>query len=178
MDKVLFLDFDGVLNNDATLTKVENNVEPYRHCGLESSLVEILNRILDATDAKVVFSTSWRTIYTDTRLVELLERWGFRHGDRVIGRTPKRWSSSREFEIESWLLDHTKPNTRFLVIDDIPTRFVKTGNQILTDSVTGILDEHVEAAVKILNEGPVFVPFAEPDEEKNWRTVDFHDLED
>lgn len=177
MDKVLFLDFDGVLNNDATLTKVENNVEPYRHCGLESTLVEILNKILDATGAKVVFSTSWRTIYDDKRLVELLERWGFRHGDRVIGRTPKRWSSSREFEIEEWLLEHNSPGMKFLVLDDAHTRFVASGNQILTSMERGLLDEHVAAAVQIFEEGPEFRPFVDPDE-KNWISVKFDDLED
>ena len=53
--KVIFLDFDGVLNSD-TYYEEHNWSAPF----IDESRLVLLKRIVDATDAKIVLSTSWK----------------------------------------------------------------------------------------------------------------------
>ena len=53
--KVIFLDFDGVLNS-------EKYIRTCGHYGviIDPSRMVMLKEIIDKTDAKIVLSTSWR----------------------------------------------------------------------------------------------------------------------
>ena len=57
MRKIIFLDIDGVLNSKETVTRSSRcksiiGIDPY--------LVAIFNRIIFATDAEIVLSSTWR----------------------------------------------------------------------------------------------------------------------
>lgn len=54
--KIIFLDIDGVLNNDKT-----NALTPDGFIGIGNSLLDRLASIVHRTDAKIVLSTSWKT---------------------------------------------------------------------------------------------------------------------
>ena len=52
--KVIFLDVDGVLNCQKTEAKCRGFI------GVDSKKVKLLKKIVDATDAKIVLSSSWK----------------------------------------------------------------------------------------------------------------------
>ena len=57
MLKILFLDIDGVLNNENSGTRWLCGPE---HYGIDPNNVSILKKIITATDCKIVWITSWR----------------------------------------------------------------------------------------------------------------------
>lgn len=94
--KVLFLDFDGVINSTAfheTREKQKPNFEPAKLSmewwaeGIDPDAVGRLNGLLKRTGAKVVVSSSWRLGTDRAWLQRVLEMRGF-EGD-VIGITER-----------------------------------------------------------------------------------------
>lgn len=174
--KILFLDMDGVLNSmpdeDVRLTW-KNDKELYMHrlYGIDPELAKKLKKIIDATDCKIVVSSSWR--YFKDHHVEgedwrktLAELAEF-DVSRFIGNTPDimsrgAWCSGYErrrrgLEIQMWLENNTdiaEPGKyTFCVLDDETgdiTPVIKE-NVIETNYKTGLSDNNVELAIKILN---------------------------
>ncbi len=98
MRKIIFLDIDGVLNNHETLAKKYRGsgimgVDPYR--------VLLLNRIVEATGAEIVLSSSWRH-GTEESLKTLKTTIGF------IDITGTCCSGIRGVEIHNWLTKNVK----------------------------------------------------------------------
>ena len=115
--KVLFLDFDGVLNSEGSfrmeLRRKNRNVSDSLSTVACSNLQYILEQ---DRDVKIVISSSWRTMHTMVELQNILNSYGV-EAARIIGKTPKKLSSSRASEINMWLNDN--PNvTKFVVLDD------------------------------------------------------------
>lgn len=148
--KVIFLDFDGVLNS-------EKYVGACGHCGviLDPSRMALLKRIVDATGAKIVLSTSWRehwdkNIENADSIGKEIDNVFRRHGLTIWDKTDVY--SRREVEIEMWLALHPETEA-FVVLDDrfldspvIRGHFVKTSNYF-----DGLDEVAVEKAVEILN---------------------------
>lgn len=149
--KVIFLDFDGVLNT-------EKYVSSCGHFGLviDPSRLELLKGIVDATDAKIVLSTSWREHWDkdaqkcDETGREINEIFG-RAELTVYDKTPTI-SRFREDEIETWLKVNSNVEN-FVILDDrfldsqkLRGHFVKTSGRI-----QGLNEECVKSAVHILN---------------------------
>lgn len=109
--KIIFLDFDGVLCNAWS----------FRHAsGLQAmadpKCIAALNRITDATGAKIVVSSTWRIGQEVIQLRELLKGWGATAP--VIDRTPLFWAA-RGLEIAAWLKDYTRETIEaFVILDD------------------------------------------------------------
>ncbi len=104
--KVVFLDFDGVLNSYADLDAPRAPGAGVFNLGA----VERLNTIVARTGAQVVVSSTWRERYSLAGLQELLATSGFR--GEVIGCTPVRAKDparsegpgdERCREIQAWL---------------------------------------------------------------------------
>ena len=114
MNKVIFLDIDGVLINRAALMARRANQGKWQ---ADPQCVEELNRIVKTTGAKIVVSSTWRFEGFD-RIREILQDWGV--CAEVIGVTPdftrKKTSESRGQEIAHWLRDN--PADRIVIIDD------------------------------------------------------------
>ncbi len=149
--KILFLDFDGVLNSDKYV----------RNCGhfgviIDPSRMELLKKIINETDAKIVLSTSWREHWssmpdrcdeTGTLINNIFKRYGL----EIFDKTPDL-NFKREEEIKAWLNDYPLTEN-FVVFDDefldatgfLKGHFIKTSN--LRD---GLDEENVCEAVKIL----------------------------
>lgn len=101
---LLFLDFDGVINNPATEHRPYVWPEWHQNAGLvsntrwiEPDLIAIVERIRAAFDADIVISSTWRQHYTLEQLRDILECHIPR--SRVIDVTPKLYSD-RGTEIE------------------------------------------------------------------------------
>lgn len=149
--KVIFLDFDGVLNTDKYV----------RSCAefgliIDPSKMMLLKQITDATDAKIVLSTSWREHWdevpqncdnTGIEINNIFEQYGL----HILGKTPIL-NRCREDEIAEWL-KHNPQVENFVVLDD---RFLDSeqirGHFVKTSGYSKGLDEiSVETATYILN---------------------------
>ena len=54
--KVIFLDIDGVLNNEYSKTRAPSGV-----IGIDGDKVKRLRKIVESTGAKLVLTSSWKT---------------------------------------------------------------------------------------------------------------------
>lgn len=136
--RVIFLDFDGVLNSImwAEARTAENRGNLY---GLDHEAVQRLARLVDAVGAKIVVSSTWRKNRTVERLIELLKDAGYPGDPPVIGKTPVLWRNEkgerleRGHEIQQWL-DENPGVESFVILDDdsdmahLKDRLVRTGN--------------------------------------------------
>lgn len=90
--KIIFLDFDGVLNHEMWYKRrfqemdMELYTSKYPYYEFDPLSIEQLNRIIEQTGAKVVVSSTWRHGKTPQQLQELLENVGFK--GEVISKTP------------------------------------------------------------------------------------------
>ena len=149
--KVIFLDFDGVLNSE----KYVLNHSEYGVI-IDPARMVLLKQIIDETQAEIVLSTSWREHWekidencNDTG--KAINRIFNQFNLNIFDKTPSI-SRNREDEIESWLKNHPETEN-FVVLDDrfldspaIRGHFVKTDNYR-----SGISEENVNEAIKILN---------------------------
>lgn len=149
--KVIFLDFDGVLNSAKYLLGCGD-------CGIaiDSTRMALLRRIVNATNAKIVLSTSWREHWSKNSgecdsIGVLINDIFDEHGLQVFDKTPEL-HTRREIEIESWLSKHPEVEN-FVVLDDmllsadyLKGHFVKTSNYF-----DGLNETDVQEAIEILN---------------------------
>lgn len=120
--KILFLDIDGVLNNQALFKK---NHEEYNRSGkfepypVDFDSIAELNRVLDETGAFIVLSSSWRGV---EELEDRLAEVGVLNRCHPHYRTPRHGSPDKPYvnrgtEIKDWLDNHPEVGT-FAIVDD------------------------------------------------------------
>lgn len=152
--RVIFLDIDGVLNEDTTPTRTKSRV-----IFIDEEKLLRLKRIVDATDAKIVLSSTWRYDRDDARhngdFLELQE--AFRKVDLdFYSYTPvDAIGIRRGMEIKAWLGLHPEAS-RYVILDDelfdyeergLLPRLVKT---VFWDG--GLTEDHVQEAIDLLME--------------------------
>jgi len=165
--KFLFLDFDGVLNSTtwkANVKLVDPSIRLWNM--LDVRAVERLNRVVSATGAEVVVSSSWRTsknTNTPEKLTVLLQTFGFDY--HVYSLTPRdyicEWhhgtcsQGHRGGEIGKWLEAHSYANTgipieSFAIVDDDGDMEPFLDHFVGTDHDWGLQDEHVDRLISLL----------------------------
>ena len=161
--KVIFLDFDGVLNSRHWIrsTKARASFAIEQNLGMfDPVAVERLNLITDVTKAKIVLSTSWRLMFSLSDLIVLLQKAGAT--GEVIGHTPinlefcmetygtveERWQ-----EIQSYI-NENKSIESFVILEDHEDMTHYADNAVMTNYEVGLIDADVERAISIL-EGDV-----------------------
>jgi hypothetical protein len=108
--KVLFLDIDGVLNDNKTPIRFDVKNIPLH---MDPVLVYRLNLIVDRVDCSLVLSSSWRI---DKNWRQIMRANGI-FGE-FLDRTPdNRLLTSRGREIKQWLDEHPEV-TRYAILDD------------------------------------------------------------
>lgn len=149
--RVVFLDFDGVLNSRASH---DDAVPQHPALRLNREMVAWLNLLCRRTGAVVVLSTSWRTRIDATGCsvdcAGALAHLGFT--GKVIGATPAfaAWPgvhTPRADEIRAWLA--ANPVDAFVTLDDHSDADVD-GCGVRTDVRIGLTMADVEAATRIL----------------------------
>lgn len=158
--KVLFLDMDGVLNSDPYLLDNGTEMTPtgrqltWPHGHIDPKNVEILNRILLTSGASVVLSSSWRRLINLEDLTKVLRTRGYK-GPDLMDLTPTArdlpgWQpfTPRRKEIQVWLDGHPEVD-HYVILDDDPDAEIK-GHYIQTDCMTGLVEDQVEEALRIL----------------------------
>ena len=146
---VIFLDFDGVLNSRCFRT-ARSDIIDEKH-------MTFLYRIVEATGARVVLSTSWR-IHWDalpenrSETGREIDRIFGKYGIEIIGKISD--GPDRAQEIRHWLDSHSDVE-RYVILDDSPfgwgelaQRLVRTGGL-----VDGLNDQTAEMAIAVLNGG-------------------------
>ncbi len=163
--KYIFLDFDGVLNSDVYMKSkaYQDEVGEYddweviqkaHHTHLDPLALELIDKIVYATGAVVIASTTWRLRYSIAEMNLMLENRGAKF--RISGVTPaiRMFGSDRGGEIKRYMEDSLDEVENFVIIDDIDF-FIHYMDLyphfVHTDSKYGIRNSDVEEAIKILN---------------------------
>ncbi len=149
---IVFVDFDGVLNTEKYVRENGNTgliIDPER--------VKLLKRIVDATDAKIVLSTSWRehwsAVYEECKeLGHEINDIFRKQGLEIYSKTPEI-SGRREKKILKWIED-IGIEVNYVVLDDMQLdsigelngHFVKTSGY-----KDGLTEGKVAEAIAILN---------------------------
>lgn len=158
--KIIFLDFDGVLCNHESISagykaRTAPEQDPY---GAHPDCVAALNRIIEATGAMIVVSSTWRRISKyRTAMADTLNRWGVK--GTVLDITPVLdrqhgtlyVSPERGDEIKAWLESYTRnPIESFVILDDDKDMGSLKHRLIKTEMETGLTHQHADLAIQML----------------------------
>lgn len=154
--KVIFLDFDGVLNSAASFLyegRIRDNDPDTLREPVNNTLCHVCTsnfiRILEeCPDVKVVISSTWRELYSMEWLKEKLKSYGI-DSDRVIDRTPSSFRGYRGGEIDQWLAEHPEV-TDFVILDDNSDMEPYMDKFVKTTWATGLTLPHVYETIKRL----------------------------
>ena len=151
--KVVFLDFDGVLNSHEFF--VELSAKPEAEQG---DLVTTLSPVCTANlvklleiepELQIVISSTWRHAFELSWLKDKLASHGV-DPKRIIGITPRRFSSTRGEEIGMWLADHQEVE-HFVILDDDKFDIVRLRKWLVqTDEQVGLTTKDIAKVVKVL----------------------------
>jgi hypothetical protein len=136
--KVIFLDIDGVLNDGVKIMETESDFPSKDH-------LDCLKAIVDATEANIVLSSTWRLFPSARNDVKNALR---NVGLEFIDRTKEL--RDRASEIQEWLSRHPEVE-KFVILDDEEISGKFPDNLVQTTFYRGLLPEHAEKAIKILN---------------------------
>ena len=149
--KIIFLDFDGVLNSAKDFAGCEN-----QGVVINPSKLPLLRQIVSATEARIVLSTSWREHWSKTPaecddIGRFIEQTFSFYGLQIFDKTPE-FRGKRETQIKFWLDQHPEVQ-QFVVLDDMllngdfmEGHFVKTSYHF-----GGLAEDDVQEAIRILN---------------------------
>jgi len=155
--KIIFLDFDGVLNSTRyhekrgmlSFDEKKQEVEWYAQ-GIDPEAVVLLNEIIERTGAKVVISSAWRCGTKLDFLRKVLELRGFK--GEIVGKTPYFLGEPRCHEIREYFVTHIQHITPdYVILDDDYDAGIQ-GHFVMTDFRVGLTKKDVDKAVDILGE--------------------------
>lgn len=182
---IIFLDIDGVLNGYNfwnvlgwdIVCRINNKKIRwwYRYltdpCGIHERKVRRLSKIVKSCDAKVVMSSSWRTVWYKRRYehdsgdFKKLNDLFIKYNIDVIDITPRLYNMGRDCEILQWLSQNEDKVRNFIILDDensfmeafhndirfIQTSSVQKGVMIQGHWAenTGLNRKHVKKAIKV-----------------------------
>lgn len=175
--KVIFLDVDGVIRHDFYKVTKDDN-------GIDGAKLELLKEIIEKTEAKIVLSSTWRRMYDENgntyndELYNILEKNLKSHELEIHSEIPRSLQKKKinpiSMSIEELIQHESEDNDRaefivmwldnhpevesFVIIDDfggwkkhnLEDYLVKTSSH-----TGGLLPEHVEKAIDILNKPKV-----------------------
>jgi len=150
--KIIFLDIDGVLNSSNFLYKKNKKKNGERALNqIDPKTIKLLNKIIEITNAKIVISSAWRILYSVEEITRFLKY--HKLVGEIIDETPKGISGKRGDEIQDWLNHNTKKYNieSFAIIDDNSDMVHLKHKLIQTKFETGLLKEHIEKVIEILN---------------------------
>lgn len=156
----LFLDIDGVLNtgrySDYLIENglCETDADGYL---FDPEAVQNLEHIIEATDAKIIITSTWR-LDGDMQVL-----WRNRNlAGEVIGITPtllrekaigriRMYYGHRGEEVERWLQDNAIASYNYAILDDEDDYLPHQAEHlILTDPMTGITKDIAESVISLL----------------------------
>lgn len=146
MNKIIFLDFDGVIINQKSWSKASGmRANPDEDC------IRALNHITDSTGARIVVSSTWRRLKIPGELRVMLQGWGVT--GQFIGVTPSGMAlTERGQEIAEWLKYKQHKVESFVIIDDDNDMGDLLPKLIQTHFSVGLTMEDAKEAIARLNQ--------------------------
>ena len=147
MNKVIFLDVDGVLNNGSWAARMyEQSVRTYRDDLLYEPSLEQLKRIVAATGAYIVVSSAWRQIPTSYQhLLEWLTKYGLEPYDK-----PPYVGGERGNDTTAWF-NRNPGEWQYVILDDDNDMAGHMDHLVQTEFDTGLTEKEADQCIKILN---------------------------
>ncbi len=144
-DKLIFLDVDGVLNSQQTL---ERRNQRGGHIGIDPYHVLLVDRIIQATGAKVVLSSSWR--HSEEGRAEVMKAVPF------IDHTKSCCFGVRGGEIRQWLFENVdydiREQVKYVILDDDSDMLLNQKDHFFqTTWKEGMTDEIAKNVIEYLN---------------------------
>ena len=144
--KIIFLDIDGVLNNYSSMAE-GTWVQALDHTNWDRKSLDALQSIVDATQAWVVISSSWRKIKPS--VVWWNEQ--FKAAGLNLNCIDITGGSSNGFrgrEVAEWC-DSVEP-LDFVILDD-DSDFYPEQPRVWVNGQFGLTQEHATRAIELLN---------------------------
>lgn len=154
--RLLFLDVDGVLNTIASIVNPKSIVTPGWPGPLSNPLLVRLVKLLQATGALIVLSSTWRLQEAGiVALMRGLDMVGIDSRKVIVGSTPSFPGGRRAHEIADWLQSHG-PCASWAAVDDLdlwsedPKRMNRHAVKTLLSS--GLQQSHAQELARILRD--------------------------
>lgn len=147
---VLFLDFDGVLNNYKTIRRFERLAVELRLLDwLDPDLTRMVGAVAAELGALIVVCSSWRDRHDVAKLRASLHARGI---PREVDVEACRRGGGKGDAIRAYLHDHPGV-TRFAILDDGPDGVMETELQrhlVAPNGYHGVTDEEIERVRDLL----------------------------
>lgn len=145
--KVIFLDFDGVINDNSC---EDNFVNPL--------FVRQIKKVIEETGAKVVVTSNKRKDKSSCykNYISPLLQMGIEIYDYTTFMNGKL-EEARELEIEAYLMEHPEIE-EFVIIEDDYVMQRLYDHQVFIEYSNGFVSEYVEPVIRILNGNLGFYP--------------------
>lgn len=150
---IIFLDFDGVLNTEQCQAQLAVEGKPTKDAWgplFDPRAVGNLHKIVAATDAQIVVTSSWRYIH---RLGSLRMMWSVRElPDEIQDAIPAgAYYISRGEDIDCYLKAH--PTDKYVIIDDLDD-FTESQRShfVETNPIVGITEKDALKAIEIIRQ--------------------------
>jgi hypothetical protein len=148
--KVIFLDFDGVLNSWAWWGRQPKANRDQHEYLLDPAAIGLLNQLVMRTGAHVVISSSWR-LNKEMRPAATLCVCGFT--GVVLGQTDYL-AAPRGREIQAWL-DGRDDVEKIVILDDDSDMVHLAPYHVKTEHSVGLTQDDVDRAVVLLGGPPL-----------------------
>lgn len=140
--KLVFLDFDGVLNCDVSVSQLGTRYKFW------PPSIKALNELLAQSGARIVISSTWREHWTLSENAALLEQAGLLPG-RIVGKTSVS-GGERGNEIDCWLKSVPYPVESFVILDDKDDMAMHRQRLVQVDPKTGLGIKEARQALEVL----------------------------
>jgi hypothetical protein len=141
---VVFLDIDGVLNNEKLL-KNNGGID-----AIDPESLKLVQELLEQTGANIVITSVWRIGHSLYWIQHMFRTLGFLYPERIIGATMNLPEEQRGKEIKLWLSQ--VPVDGFVILDDDADMDGLGDHLVKTSFDTGLTRKHIEKAKKLLEE--------------------------
>ncbi len=147
MQKIVFLDVDGVLNNETwAIEMYDQGTRVYRDNILFEPSLEQLRRIIKTTGALIVVSSSWRQNPT---AYDHLKEWLKKYDMEVYDKTPYV-GGDRGDDITAWF--HRNPGEwNYAILDDENDMGEHKEHLVQTSFDTGLTEKEADCCIEMLN---------------------------
>ena len=148
MNKVIFLDVDGVLNNGVWAVEMfRQGIRVYSEDRLYEPSLEQLKRIVDTAGAVIVVSSAWRQIPSAyLHLKEWLERYGM----EIYDKTPYV-GMERGDDITAWF-NRNPGDWKYVILDDEDDMGVHIPHLVQASFDAGLTMKEVDRCIQLLND--------------------------
>lgn len=149
MNKIIFLDIDGVLNCAHSTSRISENSNIV---GIDDDKLKLLKELIDKTDSKIVLISTWKTLYNDSDqkkyMMNKFKEYNIEIFDQTIDKMYDRGAGIYLY------LESNKVDQYIIIDDDI---FKDYDNELMnhlikTSFSEGFIKKHLSLALNKLSQ--------------------------